>query len=126
MLTGSAVTALYVVARLAGLVSLVTMAFVPVFAALTLPIVSQPAEGAGAGAGAPCMHSRHHHKSLWLPPTITPSITPPSPPQVYEKKKDEIDAALDKARAQVTQVNDKYLSKVGATCGAGGRWGVHE
>lgn len=39
--------------------------------------------------------------------------------QVYELKKDEIDGALDKARAQVTALNDKYLSKVrGCQCGA--------
>lgn len=36
----------------------------------------------------------------------------PCPCQVYELKKDEIDGALDKARAQVTALNDKYLSKV--------------
>lgn len=33
--------------------------------------------------------------------------------QVYELKKPEIDAALDKARTQATQLNDKYLHKVG-------------
>lgn len=39
---------------------------------------------------------------------------PSSPsPQVYELKKDEIDGALDKARAQITSLNDKYFSKVG-------------
>ena len=43
----------------------------------------------------------------------------PPPPQAYELKKDEIDGALDKARAQATALNDKYLSKVGV--GAGGQ-----
>lgn len=41
------------------------------------------------------------------------SPAPPPPCQVYELKKAEIDALVDKARAQWTAVYDKHLHKVG-------------
>lgn len=50
-----------------------------------------------------------------LRPPCSPPIFPTlllRPPQVYELKKAEIDAALDKARAHLTQFNDRYLHKV--------------
>ncbi|KAI7836748.1 hypothetical protein COHA_009386 [Chlorella ohadii] len=69
VLTGTVAGALYAVGRLAGLLSLLSLAYAAVLAAFVVP-------------------------------------------KVYELKKDEIDGALDKARAQVTALNDKYLSKV--------------
>lgn len=55
--------------------------------------------------------SASHPASPPAHPSPSPSLSPS--PQVYELKKDEIDGALDKARAQITSLNDKYFSKVG-------------
>lgn len=52
---------------------------------------------------------RRHCRSAACPANRAPLRCPC---QVYDLKKDEIDGALDKARAQVTALNDKYLSKV--------------
>ncbi|PSC72227.1 reticulon B2 [Micractinium conductrix] len=69
VLTGSVVGVLYFVGRLAGLVSIVGLAYTAVLAAFTAP-------------------------------------------KVYELKKPEIDAMIDKARAQWTSVYDKHLHKI--------------
>lgn len=69
VLTGTVAGALYAVARLAALFSLLSLGYGLVLAAFVVP-------------------------------------------KVYELKKDEIDGALDKARTQITSLNDKYFSKV--------------
>ena len=178
VLTGSTVGALYVVGRLAGVFSLVGLAYAGVLALFTLPKVrcgvvhaagsmaaqllmgcrqqlrwaagcgwphvcaAAPRGGAGAaawtagggggrggvstgGSGGAWLEQQaaaalqqvpwHLCSSSASPPTHLPPPTPTPtrrPPQVYELKKPEIDAALDKARAQATQLNDKYLHKV--------------